>query len=129
MVHSDRPKHAYLSPMPDSRIRPRRGYAAGGNGVRGEESDLCRAPGATLGRSTIYLIIIILFISFLRTLLLSPFVLIWLRKGVYGVSEGGVNTKGQLGVCRGLRPCCTPAESSAIHAFENIRVNIECSHR
>ncbi len=22
MVHSDRPKHAYLSPMPDSRIRP-----------------------------------------------------------------------------------------------------------
>ena len=78
MVHSDRPKHAYLSPMPDSRIRPRRGYAAGGNGVRGEESDLCRAPGATLGRSTIYLIIIILFylslssgLSFFRLLYLS----------------------------------------------------------
>ncbi len=43
---------------------------------------------ATLGRSTIYLIIIILFISFLRALLLSPFVFIWLRKGAYGVSEG-----------------------------------------
>ncbi len=64
MVHSDRPKHAYLSPMPDSRIRPRRGYAAGGNGVWGEEPALCRAPGATLGRSTIYLIIIILFYLF-----------------------------------------------------------------
>ncbi len=57
----------------------------------GEEPTLCNAPGATLGRSTIYLIIIILFISLLRTLLLSPFVLIWLRKGVYRVSEGGVN--------------------------------------
>jgi hypothetical protein len=52
---------------------------------------------ATLGRSTIYLIIIILFISFLRALLFSPFVLIWLRKGANGVSEGGVNTRGQLG--------------------------------
>ena len=91
----------------------------------GEEPTLCNAPGATLGRSTIYLIIIIiLFISFLRALLLSPFVLIWLRKGVYGVSEGGVNTKGQLGVCRGLRPCCTPVKSGAMHAFENIRVCI-----
>ena len=129
MVHSDRPKHAYLSPMPDSRIRPRRGFAAGGNGGWGEESALCRAPGATLGRSTIYLIIIILFISFLGTLPLSTFVLIWLRKGVYRVSEGGVNTRGQLGVRRGLHPCCAPDESSAIHAFENIRVNIECSHR
>jgi hypothetical protein len=115
--------------MPDSRIRPRRGLAAGGNGGWGEESALCRTPGATLGRSTIYLIIIILFISFLGTLPLSPFVLIWLRKGVYRVSEGGVNTRGQLGVCRGLRSCRTPAESGTIHAFENIRVNIECSHR
>jgi hypothetical protein len=44
---------------------------------------------ATLGRSTNYLIIIILIISFLRVLLLSPLVLIWLRKGVYRVSEGG----------------------------------------
>ncbi len=93
MVHSDRSKHAYLSPMPDSRIRPRRGFAAGGNGVWGEEPALCRVPGATLGRSTIYLIIIILFISFLRTLLLSPFVLIRLREGVYRVSEGCVNVK------------------------------------
>ena len=96
MVHSDRPKHAYLSPMPDSRLRPRRGFAAGGDGVWGTEPVLYRAPGGTepvlyrapgmgygacsiqssLGRSTIYLIIIILFISFLRTLLLSPFVLV-----------------------------------------------------
>ena len=129
MVHSDRAKHTYLSPMPDPRIRPRRGFAAGGNGVWGEEPALCKAPWATLGRSTIYLIIIILFISLLRTLLLSPFVLIWLGKGVYRVSEGGVSARGQLGVCRGLRPCCTPVESSTIHAFENIRVNIECSHR
>ena len=129
MVHSDRPKHAYLSPTSDSRIRPRHGFAAGGNGVWGEESALCKAPGATVGRSTIYLIIIILFISLLGTLLLSPFVPIWLGKGVYRVSEGGVSARGQLGVCRGLRPCCTPVESSTIHAFENIRVNIECSHR
>ena len=99
MVHSDRPKHAYLSPMPDSRIRPRRGYAAGGNGVWGEEPVLYRAPGATLGRSAIYLIIIIiLFISLLRTLLLSPFVLVWLGEGVYRVSEGGANTRGRLGL-------------------------------
>ncbi len=108
MVHSDRPKHAYLSPMPDSRIRSRRGFTAGGNGVLGEEPTLCKASGATLGRSTIYLIIIILFISLLRTLLLSPFVFIWLRKGVYRVSEGGVNARGHLDVCGGLRPCCTP---------------------
>jgi uncharacterized membrane protein len=53
---------------------------------------------ATLGRSTIYLIFIILFISFLRTLLLSPFVLVWLRKDVYRVSEGGVSTRGRLGI-------------------------------
>jgi hypothetical protein len=98
VVHSDRPKHAYLSPMTDSRIRPRRGFAAGGNGVWGGDPVLCRAPGETLGRSTIYLIIIILFISFLRTFLLSPFVLVWLREGVYRVSEGGVNTRGRLGI-------------------------------
>ncbi len=96
MVHSDRPKHAYLSPMPDSRINSRRGFADGGNGVWGEEPALCKAPGTTLGRSTIYLIIIILFVSLLGTLLLSPFVLIWLGKGIYRVSEGGVNARGQL---------------------------------
>ena len=129
MVHSDRPKHAYLNPTPDSRIRPRRGFAAGGNGVWGEEPTIYRAPVVTVGRSTIYLIIIILFISFLGTLLLSPFVLIWLRKGIYRVSEGGDNTRGRLGIWGGLRPCCTPIESGAIHAFENIRVYIECSHR
>jgi hypothetical protein len=33
VVHSDRPKHAYLNPMPDPRIRSRRGFAAGGDGV------------------------------------------------------------------------------------------------
>jgi hypothetical protein len=98
VVHSDRPKHAYLSPMPDSRIRPRRGFAAGGDGVWGTEPVLYRAPER--GRSTIYLIIIILFISFLRTLLLSPFVLVWLRlrKDVYRVSEGGVSARGRLGI-------------------------------
>ena len=52
---------------------------------------------STLGHSTIYLIIITLFISFLRTLLLTLFVLVCLRKGSYRVSEGGVNTGGQLG--------------------------------
>jgi hypothetical protein len=129
VVHSDRPKHAYLSPMPDSRIRPRRGFAVGGNGVLGEELPLCRDPGATLGRSTVYLIIIILFISLLGTLLLSPFVFVWLGKGVYRVSEGGVNARGRLSVYRVLRPSCAPVESSAIHALENIRVNIECSYR
>jgi hypothetical protein len=35
VVHSDRPKHAYLIPMSDSRIRPRRGFAAGVDGVWG----------------------------------------------------------------------------------------------
>ena len=98
MVHSDRAKHTYLSPMPDSRIRPRRGYAAGGNGVWGEEPVLYRVPGSTLGRSTIYLIIIILFNSYFKTLLLSPFVLVWLGEGVYRVSEGGANTRGRLGL-------------------------------
>jgi hypothetical protein len=115
--------------MPDSWIRPRRGFAAGGDGGVGEGACSIQGSRATLGRSTIYLIIIILFISFLTALLPSPFVLIWLRKGAYGVSEGGVNTRGQLVVCRGLRPCCTPVKSGAIHAFENIRVYIECSHR
>ncbi len=33
MVHSDRSKHAYLNPMSDSRIRSRRGFADGGDGV------------------------------------------------------------------------------------------------
>ena len=49
---------------------------------------------------TIYLIIIILFIFHLRTLLLPPFKIIWFRKGpgVYGVSEGGDNKGGQLGI-------------------------------
>ena len=98
MVHSDRAKHTYLSPMPDSRIRPRRGYAAGGNGVWGEEPVLYRVHGSTLGRYTIYLIIIILFNSYFKTLLLSPFVLVWLGEGVYRVSEGGANTRGRLGL-------------------------------
>ncbi len=129
MVHSDWPKHAYQNPIPDSRIRPRRGFAAGGDGVWGKDPVLYRAPGRPLGRSTIYLIIIILFISFHRTLLLPSFILVWMRKGVYGVSEGGDNTRGRLGIWGGLRPCCTPIESGAIHAFENIRVYIECSHR
>ncbi len=52
----------------------------------------------TLGRSINYLIFNILFISFLRTLLLSPFVLVCLRKDVYWVSEGGVSTRGRLDI-------------------------------
>ena len=67
----------------------------------GEGACSVQGSRATLGRSTISLIIIILFISFLRALLLSPFVLVWLGKGAYRVSEGGVNAGGQLGVCRG----------------------------
>jgi hypothetical protein len=81
--------------MPDSWIRPRRGFAAGGDGGWGKEPVLYRAPGrpyylsySRAGRSTIYLIIINLIISFLRALLLTPFVLVWLRKGAYRVSEG-----------------------------------------
>jgi hypothetical protein len=57
-----------------------------------------KVDSRTTRRSTIYLIIIILFISLLGTLLLSPFVLVWLREGVEGVSEGGVNTRGRLGI-------------------------------
>ncbi len=41
MVHSDRPKHAYLNPIPDPRISPRRGFASGDDGVQN-----C-APGST----------------------------------------------------------------------------------
>jgi hypothetical protein len=59
--------------------------------VWGEEPTLCRAPGATLGRSTIYLIIIILFISLLRTLLLSPFVLSGIRHKTYPSFPHGVS--------------------------------------
>jgi hypothetical protein len=33
VVQSDRPKHAYLNPLPDFRIRPRCGFAAGGDEV------------------------------------------------------------------------------------------------
>jgi hypothetical protein len=33
VVHSDSPKHAYLNPMPDPRIRPRYGFDTGGEGV------------------------------------------------------------------------------------------------
>ncbi len=50
--------------MPDSWIRPRRGFAAGGDGGVGEGACSIQGSRATLGRSTIYLIIIILFISF-----------------------------------------------------------------
>ncbi len=31
VVHSDRPKHAYLNPMSDPRIRSRRGFPSGGD--------------------------------------------------------------------------------------------------
>jgi hypothetical protein len=76
----------------------------GGNPV------LHRVPGRpSVVLYTIYLIIIILFIFHLRTLLLPLLKLICLRKGVYGVSEGGDNKGGRLGIRGGLRPCCTPA--------------------
>ena len=45
MIHSDRPKHAYLNPLPDSRIRPRCGFAAGGDEVCGGDPVLDRIPG------------------------------------------------------------------------------------
>jgi hypothetical protein len=64
--------------MPDPRIRPRRGFAAGGDGLLGKD--------------------IILLISSLRALLLPPFICVWLREGVHGVSEGGDNTRGRLGI-------------------------------
>jgi hypothetical protein len=54
-VWSIRLGHSYLIPMPDSRIRPRRSFAAGVDGVWGKEPVLYRAPGRPLGRSTIYL--------------------------------------------------------------------------
>ena len=99
MVHSDRPKHAYLNPMPDPRIRPRRGFAAGGDGVWVGESVLYRVPGRPwVVLYTIYLIIIILCIFHLGTPLLPSFKIIWLRKGAYGVSEGGDNRGGRLGI-------------------------------
>ncbi len=99
MVHSDRMKHAHLNPMSDPRIRPRRGFPAGGDGVwvgslfyTGFQDDLVLY--------TIYLvvIIIILCIFHLRTLLLPSFKIIWFRKGTYGVSEGGDNRGGRLGI-------------------------------
>jgi hypothetical protein len=49
------------------------------------------------GNPTIYRIIIILFISFLRTLLLPPFIFVWMKEGAYGVSEGDDNARGRLG--------------------------------
>ena len=65
----------------------------------GRESVLYRVPGRPwVVLYTIYLIIIILLISPFRTLLLPSFILIWLREGVYGVSEGGDNTRGRLGI-------------------------------
>ncbi len=101
MVHSDRPKHAYLNPMPDSRIRPRLGFAAGGDGVwmcslffSGFQSDL---------RSFYILSILILLsfflcftsgLSFFRLLKLSGLgrvSMVWVRevttKGVGWASE------------------------------------------
>ncbi len=45
-----------------------------------------------------------------------------------GVSPAGGRNGGRLGFWRSLRPRWTPAKSSTIHAFENIRVYIEYSH-
>ncbi len=43
--------------------------------------------------------------------------MIWFRKGVYGVSEGGDHKEGRLGILGGLRPCCSPVESDDIHVL------------
>ena len=65
----------------------------------GREPVLYRVPGRPwVVLYTIYLIIIILFIFHLRTLLLPRFKIIWFRKGLYGVSEGGDNKGGRLGI-------------------------------
>jgi hypothetical protein len=69
------------------------------------------------------------------TLLSPSFILTW-AGGVYGSNEGGDNHRGRLGFWKSLlqktnrqgRPCWTPAKSSTIHAFENIRVYVEYSH-
>jgi hypothetical protein len=61
-----------VSPMPDSRTRPRRGLAAGGNGVWGEEPTLER-PWVVL-LSTLLLLSYLslsLGLSFFRLLCLS----------------------------------------------------------
>jgi hypothetical protein len=65
----------------------------------GRDPVLYRIPGRPLVvLYTIYLTIIDLFIFHLRSLLLPPFKVIWFRKGVYGVGEGGDNTGGRLGI-------------------------------
>jgi hypothetical protein len=85
--------------MSDPRIRPRRDFAAGGDGLWGKESVLYGTPGRPwVVLHTIYLVIIILLISSLRALLLPSFIFVWMREGVHGVSEGGDNTRGRLGI-------------------------------
>jgi hypothetical protein len=71
VVHLDRPKHAYLNPMRDPRIRPRRGFAAGGDGVwvcilfyTGFQNDLW----------SFYILSILLLLSFLSAVLDQVFV-------------------------------------------------------
>jgi hypothetical protein len=67
----------------------------------GRESVLYRLPGRPwVVLYTIYLVIIIIILCIfpLRTLLLPSFKFIRFRESVYGVSEGGDNRGGRLGI-------------------------------
>ncbi len=132
MVHSDRPKHDCLNPMSDPRIRPRRDFAAGGDGVwvgslfyTGFQGDL---------RSFYILSILLLLsylsftsgLSFFRLLKLSGLgrvSMVWVRE----VTTQGVRCPAWASE-EASDLVAPPPESGDIHAFENIRVYIECSH-
>ncbi len=130
MVHSDRSKHAYLNPMPDSRIRPRRGFAVGGDGVwvgslfyAGFQDDL----------RSFYILSILLLLSYLSfTSGLSFFLLLKLsglgRVSMVWVRE--VTTQGVGWASEEVSDLVAPPLSLVIdiHAFENNHVYIECSH-
>jgi hypothetical protein len=79
--------------MLDSRITSRRGFVDGGDGVwvgslfyTGFQGDL----------RSFYILSILLLLSYLSFTSGLSFKIIWFRKGVYGVSEGGDNKGGQL---------------------------------
>jgi len=82
-----------------------------------------------LGDLVLYTTYIIIYLFLFRlTTLLSPSFMSIRTGDVYGPEEGGVNNGGRLGFWRILQLRWTPAKSSTIHAFENIRVYIEYSH-
>ncbi len=68
VVHSDRPKHVYLSPLSDSRIRSRCDFAARGNGEWGKDPVLYRAPG----RPWVVLLSTLLLLSYFSLSLGNP---------------------------------------------------------